>query len=583
MRSSTAAAGILVAALCLVSAALLFVPLLSHSGLAPGNDTALHVGNVVEAAHLLEHRWPPWDWLPDIAGGRGGPNYLFYGSAGFVLPGWLVKLGLSPVDGLRVLVAVGLLAGGISAFLWCSAFGGALGGATGALLFLHGPYFLSLAYSRGSYPEFLASALYPLVFFCTWRWVVQHKWSGLLGGTIAFAFIVAVHTLSLILLTPFVLGFGGLAGAAAGAPLGRSAVRATVLVAVGALLAAPYLAAPLLEVHKVAIAEQFTTSELYQASGVPWYCLLNSVPLHDHPASYALPGRAHLLAWSSAAVVLLAGIGCGSRRFLTLHVVFCGLALLLVVDATARLSGTLLPPMRYLQFPFRFLGIFNVFCASSFAAAWFTRQGRPPVPGQVLAAAVSVALPFLTLGTIPAQAGLRYSTATREGIRGSLTTLDHEDKYLPRGSRRPTAPAPEILLQVGEAGTFTPLATALNDYRYLVETRDAATAVFHQFAFDGWQATLEGKPLLLRRQKDTGLCVLDIPEGRHQVRIFFADTSLRRFSKALSLVTWSCLGLVAAWVCARRRRSRCDHLGTNATARTHDPSASLRLRGSAMR
>ncbi len=62
---------------------LFFSPYYNYKGLAQGHDTNLHVSNLVECSFILRSHLPPLDWLPDIAGGRGGPNFMYYGT---VLP-----------------------------------------------------------------------------------------------------------------------------------------------------------------------------------------------------------------------------------------------------------------------------------------------------------------------------------------------------------------------------------------------------------------------------------------------------------------------------------------------------------------
>jgi len=74
----------------LLASLTIFAPLTRAPGLATGKDTLLHVGNVVECSYLLAETLPPLDWLPDVAGGRGGPNYIYYGSIGFLGPAFLV-------------------------------------------------------------------------------------------------------------------------------------------------------------------------------------------------------------------------------------------------------------------------------------------------------------------------------------------------------------------------------------------------------------------------------------------------------------------------------------------------------------
>jgi hypothetical protein len=562
---------LIVLALSLAAAARLLLPLATDPGLAPGADTPLHVGNVVEAAYLLESRWPPWDWLPDVAGGHGGPNYVYYGSGAFVLPAFLVKLGLSPVAALKALVAAGFIAASFAAFLWCSRFGGLLGGLAGACLFVHSPYFFSMPYVRGSYPEFLAAALYPLLFWCSWRWCRERKTWMLLAAAATFAAIVSIHTLSLILVAPFIplVALGAALEAGKGGVL-RALLSSSLLLALGAVLAAPAIASPLLERGKVEISAQFATAELYCAGGVPWYSFLNAQPIHPYPTSYWVPGRAHLLAFGGAVLLLLAGWRGPGWRLAALHAALAGVTLLLAERSMAQLSVSLAPPLRYLQFPTRFLGVFNVFCAAALAAAFFAAGARAPRWRSSLAAAVPLLLVFLSLGMLPRQQWEHFRTATREGIRQSLTTLDHEDKYLPQGATLPRSPAPQVLLKLPGPGEVIPLAGSLNDHTYAVHLESPSRVVFHQYFFDGWNAEVDGKPAPLGREESLGLITLDLPEGPHTVRLFFTDTPLRAAAKRVGLAGWAAvLGLAAVLAvrgCVRASRRRVERLPDGAAS-----------------
>jgi hypothetical protein len=63
-------------------------------------------------------------------------------------------------------------------------------------------------------------------------------------------------------------------------------------------------------------------------------------------------------------------------------------------------------------------------------------------------------------------------------------------------------------------------------------------AVFHQYHFDGWRATVDGEPITMARERETGLSILRLPAGTHKVRVFFTDTGLRRVARIVSLLTW---------------------------------------------
>jgi uncharacterized membrane protein len=181
----------------LVLLTLPFLPLFDI-GLPAGMDTPLHVGNVVESARLLRDGVPPWTWLPDVAGGLGGPNYLYYGHLGFLLPAALTDLGLPPSTALKAAAGF-FMAVAIAGSLACFSFlgKGIEAGTAASSLFVLGPYFLSILFVRGSYPEAFSLALVPILFLSAHRMLLGHRPS-MYVFPLALSFVVGVHTLSLL-------------------------------------------------------------------------------------------------------------------------------------------------------------------------------------------------------------------------------------------------------------------------------------------------------------------------------------------------------------------------------------------------
>ncbi len=544
--------------LAVISAATLLLPLIQSDGLAQGQDVVLHVGNVVECAYLLrEGRLPVLDWLPDIAGGRGGPNTIYYGTLGFIGPACLVNLGLEPEDAIRLWTGLVFVVGFLSAALFASTLGGWLGGLTGGVLFVFGPYFFSLPYSRAGYPEHMAYALYPLAFYFAGRSGGQKGLAPLAACSAVFTVIVAIHTLSLAILTPFLALYLILAGS--GSPWRRGALRCAAMLATSAVLLAPWWIGPVLERGKVLVDHQLHSTEAaesYAAFGVPWYSLFNQRFLHDI-VSRCVPGRVHLL--SVLAALLFVGLSRDPqvRKPTSLHLALALVALLLVEQSVARASVQLFPGFAYLQFPWRFLGIFNLFVAASFAAC--LSRGSP-LSGSwrsVLAAVVPIFCVLIYFPQIPPQTVRGLQSRTREGIRESLTTLDHEDKYMPLGAKAFEKPAPRVLLEVAGGECFETEFRA-NDHRYRVFAPSAGPATFHQYFFDGWKAEIDGKPVRVGRDS-SGLCRLELPEGIHEVRLHFVRTPLHRAALLVSAGGWAALliaSFLGAWKRWRGRRAR---------------------------
>ncbi len=561
-----------VGSLTVLSGATLLLPLVQGNGLAKGQDVFLHVGNVVECAYLLrEGRLPILDWLPDIAGGRGGPNTIYYGTLGFFGPACLVNLGLAPEDSIRIWTGLVFLVGFLSAALFTSTVGGWLGGLAGGALFVFGPYFFSLPYSRAGYPEHMAYALYPLAFYFSRRAASEKGFAPIGACSAVFTVIVATHTLSLAIVTPFLVLYFLLAGS--GSPWRRRLLRCAAMLALSAVLVAPWLIGPIFERGNIVVDQQLRSADAarsYAGFGVPWYSLLNQKFL-DTIVSRCVPGRLHMLLLLPAVLVVALSLDRHTRKSTCLILALALVALLLVEQSVARVSESIIPFLAYLQYPWRFLGIFNLFAAASFAVCLSQSSPLSKRWRFVLAAVVPVLSVLIYLPQIPPQTMRGLQTRTREGIRESLTSLDHENKYMPISSKTFEKPAPKVLLEVTDGASFE-TAVRANDYSFNVAARSACPATFHQYFFAGWKAQIDGTPVPLGKDS-SGLCLVQLPQGIHQVRLRFVRTSLHRAALLISAAGWTAL-LIAA--CARawmRRRERSARGRDSADAHRSQPPA----------
>jgi hypothetical protein len=60
---------------------------------------------------------------------------------------------------------------------------------------------------------------------------------------------------------------------------------------------------------------------------------------------------------------------------------------------------------------------------------------------------------------------------------------------------------------------------------------------FRIFNFPGWTAFLDEKRCEIKTEGGTGAILLDVPGGRHRIRIVFRDTPVRLAGKLISFTT----------------------------------------------
>jgi hypothetical protein len=69
---------------------------------------------------------------------------------------------------------------------------------------------------------------------------------------------------------------------------------------------------------------------------------------------------------------------------------------------------------------------------------------------------------------------------------------------------------------------------------------------FRTFNFPGWTAWLDEKRSEMKTEAGTGAILLDVPRGRHQIKLVFRDTPIRLAGKLISLATAILLIIISA-------------------------------------
>jgi hypothetical protein len=500
---------------------------LTARGIPLGVDGKLHVGNTVVCAELLTHKWPPWSWIPYVAGGYGGPNFLYYGYGSFVLPAWLINLGADPLTAIKLLLGFGFLVASLSAFWFCTSFGNKRAACIGVLLYTWNPYLLSLVYVRGAYPEFMALCAFPAFLTSALKYLTQGNLRFLGLSALIFVTILWIHTLSLI-----ILGIG-LSVCVAIAIIAKglkpvAIARYVALVLLGLLSASYLLEAPMFQRKAVAIESQFESSDLYLKSGLPALALLNAKPIQQIASSYVVPGRVHIIAY----VLSIFGVVfcCKSPnlvRWYSAFAISAAFFLLLSMQPLGAIVLTLLPPVRYLQFPLRFLGIFHTFATIgiSLSLAALTLKHTIMLSCLVLSLCGIFYSPYLQR-----EFSLAVDYSALSSIITSCTTLDHEAKYMPVGAIPPKAARSGPLLNFDDPrAKFQERSNSLNSYSYNI-LGNGGKCIFSQYWFPNWRLTVDGHEQIVSRDQETGLCTFNLMRGEHHVALEFVDTPCRQIA-----------------------------------------------------
>jgi hypothetical protein len=582
--------------LCLLASLLAVAP---HAG--PDTWTTSHEGLRYPA--LVEHfyralaegeLWPRW--IPELDGGYGYPQFVYYQPLFFLVCAPVRALTGSALLATQSGVALAYFLGALGAYWLVSEPlsgappgpasakgrdpGGWALGALGALAFLLAPYQWLNWLVRGDLSELLAAALCP--------WALRYFFEAARGGRVAPLGLTVALTLLAHPIIGLLLGLLlalGVVLFAADAALRRAwqellALRSVVLGGLVALgLAAPYWL-PLalcreearLELAFVYDPRQHTVS-LAQLFAGGWGHG-GSLPAPEEDKMPFPVGRA-------AFALGCAGLVLGWRRVeLRVASALLACALLAMLPLSEPLWG--LPLLRQMQFPWRLLALVVTLelCALRGLFLVPARAGRLALPARALAMGGAATL-LAALGWHPGQfsppgASVGAAAHLRElvdGSRFSGVPLDQVRELTPRGVEvRPPLPlgdAPDAFV-LGPPGTepppllFSP-SPARHSLHFQVAPRGPSALVVNQFYFPGWVVEVDGariddKTLRAALEPD-GLLRVALtprPDGRPvSVGVSYGQPpgTLLGLGLAAGAAFAFALGPTSRWLARRRRRT----------------------------
>ena len=132
-------------------------------------------------------------------------------------------------------------------------------------------------------------------------------------------------------------------------------------------------------------------------------------------------------------------------------------------------------------------------------------------------------------------------------------------EYLPKTVKKvpDKKAAGKVFVTEGRA-EIEDLRTWMQGYGFRVVAEHDAEIVIGSFYYPSWTGRMDGEDIPLFTN-DEGLIHLRVPEGTHQINVFFGDTTIRRMAGYASLLSFLVLVafvLLSCFRSSRRIRSR---------------------------
>lgn len=504
-------------------------------GNASGHDFEFHLASWMDVVHQWHQRvlYPRWAELANY--GYGEPRFVFYPPISWMLGAALSLLFPWPmVPGAFYWTAMVLA--GLCMFRLAREWLPGSDAGFAALLYAVNPYHLLHIYWRSDFAELLASAIFPLIVLYAIRAGHADRralppLSLLFAATWlmnAPAAVVASYSIALLLAVTAVEK-RSLRGVWIGA-------AALVL---GFALAAFYIVPAAFEQRWVTISEALSSG--LRPSDNYLFTWTND-PEHTY-----FNFRVSKIAVAEMLIAAVAGFA--ARRLRERREVWWALVALLAAAGVLMLRITrpawaLLPELRFVQFPWRWLLAFNAVLAVVLASAVAGRRRA------LLWAACIAALALCAF--FQARDAWWDSDGVRDLQKAILVRgkgYEGTDEYTLKGGDHYDldAKAPPVTVQPDAEGNSAAAQIQVERWRgqrklFAVHAQQPVTLALRLMNYPAWRVTVNGRPAQARSREAVGQMVLDVPAGASRVEVTFGRTPDRFWGGAISMVA------AAAWL-----------------------------------
>jgi hypothetical protein len=511
-------------------------------GNASGHDIAFHASSWLDVAGqwkegILFPRWCEW-----ANNGFGEPRFIFYpplswmlGAAlGFVAP-W------NAVPGIFI-VLVQTLAG-LSMFALARRIVSPRAAMFAAACYAANPYALLVAYLRSDFAEQLACALLPALFLAAFQLsgIIENHWRSGPRVMAIFALLFAAVWLSnapagVMASYSMALLFAWAAIAEKSfSPLWRGAAGLTL----GFGLTGFYLLPAAYEQRWVNIGQALSSG--LQPGQNFLYTLIND-PEHNL-FNWIASSVAVLLMMMTAIAALLARRNTkkpedGAAGKVWLAMLLLGAAAAILMIQPSSILWDLLPKLRFVQFPWRWMGILAVPYAY-FGAAVMARRRTGWIWLTVVILAVTGTGAFLVRKAwwdsddFPV---LEEAIANGKGFDGT-------DEYDPARDDHTDLPANAQSVQIlpPEGAEASAPKAEIRIVRWTAEEKELRVnspqplrLAIRLLDYPAWRVEVNGRPVTPESPETTAQILLPLSAGAHHIRIKFADTPDRIWGEVIS-------------------------------------------------
>lgn len=491
----------------------------------------------------------PCRWVPSMGYGYGYPQFNYYGPLPYYVMSLTNLMGLNVFDSVKLGFILSLMLGNIAMFLLGSKLWGKWGGLLSALIYAYAPYRASDLYSRGAMGESWAFVFIPLIILSAFNLAKEYSLKNSATIALFFGLLICTHNISTLIFTPaLVILFLVFLYQNDKLKINKDSLiqifRFGLSLLWGGLIAGFFFLPVLLE-------KQFAHTETmiggyfdYRAHFVTIYQLFTSTfwgvgssVLGPHDDLSFFFGPIMILITLAALIITIVRFIKKPQKnsILVITLFVLGLFAAFMTHEKSSFIWTIVKPLIYLQFPWRFLVLGNILFS---LVAGSVLLGQKTHRSAIL---ITVVLSFLVLFNLSFFAPSKWFDITpKEKFSGpswdKQLTISIYD-YLPIfASHPPTAPAPYLPEVSRGQADFLNVKKGTDWIQFNIEASENATVKLPLLYFPGWIVKVDNKKVIIDYQNELGLITFDVSAGNHLVYAKLTNSPVRFIGNILTLI-----------------------------------------------
>ncbi len=520
--------------------------------LAPG-FFPVHDNTQIQRVHEMEQSLAdgmlPVRWVKDLGYGFGYPIFNFYAPLPYYLGGSLNFVGLNALIATKLMFFAGILASGIFMYFLTRKLIGDLGGILSAVVYTYAPYHAVNIFARGDVGEIWAYAFIPLVFYFIYKLYKTSSWIFVSALGISYSAVILSHNLTAFMLTPFlIIAFSLILFESFKKKNFRSPALVLYGLALGILISSFYSLPALLELKYTNVDSIISGGSNFRDHFVCAQQLWSSQwgfggsgPGCLDGISFKI-GKIALIATLLSSLALFVSLKAKKKNETALIGVVTLLGFLISVFLTLQVSKPVweaVDPMRYIQFPWRFLAFVSFFSSILVGyLVFFTRErfNNKRIIEFCVFAILAGGLFFTNIKLFIPQRIIDHPSSyytSSEVIKWETSKIS--DEYMP-----PDFPRPKSQDQVAgklaeiKEGELKVITDKTKDKEIVLFAPEKVKLVLNMAYFPAWRALIDYKEIPVF--SSTGRVGVEIPQGYHLLNLKFRETYFERVGNFLSLI-----------------------------------------------